>query len=56
MSQVLQEYDDMLDLQAKFKRHFDIAESTTVQMLFRLGKATPVAHGPRRLVKKLIRA
>jgi hypothetical protein len=54
MSQVLQEYDDMLDLQAVFKRSFNIPESETVQMLFRLGKAEPVAHGPRRLVTQLI--
>ena len=54
MSQVLQEYNDMLDLQAEFKQAFNIADSETVQMLFRLGKADPVAHGPRRLVKQLI--
>ncbi len=56
MSQVLQEYDDMLNLQTRFKKAFNIAESETVQMLFRLGKAAPVAHGPRRLVKQLIQA
>lgn len=56
MSQVLQEYQDMLTLQHKFKLIFDIPASETVQMLFRLGKADPVAHGPRRLVKQLIKA
>lgn len=55
MSQVLQEYDDMLALQQKFKQVFSIPAFDTVQMLFRLGKAEPVAHGPRRLVKQLIR-
>ena len=55
MSQVLQEYDDMHDLQASFKKTLNIPDSDTVQMLFRLGKADPVAHGPRRLVKQLIR-
>jgi len=55
MSQVLQEYDDMIDLQKSFKKRFSIPESETVQMLFRLGKAAPVQHGPRRLVKQLIR-
>ena len=55
MSQVLQEYDDMLDLQAEFKQRFNIAPGETVQMLFRLGKADPVAHGPRRLVKQLVK-
>lgn len=56
LSQILQEYDDMLELQAEFKNTFNIAEDETVQMLFRLGKAEPVVHGPRRLVKQLIRA
>jgi len=55
MSQVLQEYDDMLALQQSFKQSFNIAADETVQMLFRLGKAAPVPHGPRRLVKQLIR-
>jgi hypothetical protein len=56
MSQVLQEYDDMLGLQAEFKQSFNIAKAETVQMLFRLGKADPVAHGPRRLVAQLIQS
>jgi hypothetical protein len=55
MSQVLQEYDDMLALQQSFKKSFNIPADETVQMLFRLGKAEPVVHGPRRLVKQLIR-
>lgn len=55
MSQVLQEYDDMLNLQHSFKQSFNIDPDETVQMLFRLGKAEPVQHGPRRLVKQLIR-
>ena len=55
MSQVLQEYDDMLALQQSFKKSFNIAPDQTVQMLFRLGKAAAVQHGPRRLVKQLIR-
>jgi len=56
MSQVLQEYDDMLDLQFEFKQRFNIPESDTVQMLFRIGKAEPVTHGPRRLVTQLIQS
>ena len=56
MSQVLQEYDDMRELQAEFKQRFNIPASDTVQMLFRLGKAAPVAHGPRRLVTELIQS
>ncbi|NND00200.1 MAG: twin-arginine translocation pathway signal protein [Gammaproteobacteria bacterium] len=56
MSQVLQEYEEMTALQAEFKQSFNIPESETVQMLFRLGKAAPVAHGPRRLVTQLIQS
>ncbi|PMJ90739.1 twin-arginine translocation pathway signal protein [Vibrio sp. 10N.261.55.A7] len=56
MSQVLQEYSDMLPLQASFKKAFGIKESDTVQMLFRLGKADSTPHGPRRLVSDLLKA
>ena len=54
MSQVLQEYEDMLPLQAEFRKAFNINDKETVQMLFRLGKADPTEHGPRRLVTDLI--
>ncbi|MCE2595802.1 twin-arginine translocation pathway signal protein [Motilimonas cestriensis] len=54
MSQVLQEYPDMLPLQQAFKQQFNIAETDTVQMLVRLGKAAATAHTPRRLVRDLI--
>jgi len=56
MSQVLQEYEDMLPLQASFKAFFNIKESDTVQMLFRLGTAEITPHGPRRLVSDIIQA
>ncbi|MCK6262730.1 twin-arginine translocation pathway signal protein [Vibrio sp. ZSDE26] len=56
MSQVLQEYSDMLPLQAEFKQAFGIDESKTVQMLFRLGKAEKTPHGPRRLVSELVKS
>ena len=56
MSQVLQEYDDMRELQIEFKQSFNIPESDTVQMLFRIGRAAPVVHGPRRLVTQLIQS
>jgi hypothetical protein len=56
MSQVLQEYNDMLELQDEFKQSFNIPKSETVQMLFRLGKAEPVAHAPRRLVTQIVRS
>jgi len=55
MSQVLQEYEDMLPLQAEFKKEFGIKADDTVQMLFRLGRAKATPHGPRRLVSDLIR-
>lgn len=55
MSQVLQEYSDMAFLQQKFKNYLKIPEDQTVQMLFRLGHATPVVHSPRRQVKDLFR-
>lgn len=56
ISQVLQEYDDMRELQIEFKRSFDIPETDTVQMLFRIGKAAPVTHSPRRLVTQIIQS
>tara|TARA_R110001583_G_scaffold157548_1_gene309481 strand:+ start:3088 stop:4251 length:1164 start_codon:yes stop_codon:yes gene_type:complete len=54
MSQVLQEYQDMLPLQEQFKQHFNINADQTVQMLIRLGKAKKTAHTPRRLVSSLL--
>lgn len=48
MSQVLEEYQDMLPLQAQFKSSLGIDEGDTVQMLVRLGKAKPCVHSPRR--------
>jgi hypothetical protein len=56
MSQVLQEYADMRELQSEFKNTFNIPKSDTVQMLFRIGKATPTEHGPRRLVSQIIQS
>ncbi|MFT5720006.1 MAG: hypothetical protein ACI9W6_000295 [Motiliproteus sp.] len=54
MSQVLQEYSEMLPLQAAFKQDFDITPTDTVQMLFRLGRAEATAHGPRRHISALV--
>lgn len=48
MSQVLEEYPDMLPLQSQFKSTLGIDEGDTVQMLVRLGKAKPCVHAPRR--------
>ena len=55
MSQILQEYPDMQDLQKHFLRFLDIPDGHTVQMLFRLGIAEPIEHSPRRSVKDLQR-
>jgi len=55
MSQILQEYEDMLPLQKTFKQHYNIADSDTVQMLFRLGRAQPTKHSARRLVSSIVR-
>jgi len=54
MSQVLQEYDDMQQLQSEFKSHFNVHATDTVQMLVRLGKAEKTSHTPRRLVSNLL--
>ena len=56
MSQVLQEYSDVSDLQKHFLDFLSIRDGHTVQMLFRLGVADPVEHSPRRSVKDLQRS
>ncbi len=55
MSQVLQEYADMNNLQREFLTYLGIPEGRTVQMLFRLGHAEPVKHSARRYIQDLIR-
>lgn len=54
MSQILQEYTDMLPLQAEFKQHYGIKPEQTVQMLFRLGKAPLTPSSPRREVSDIV--
>lgn len=54
MSQILQEYQDMLPLQAEFKKHYGIQPKQTVQMLFRLGKAPLTPPSPRREVNDIV--
>ncbi|MDD1793917.1 twin-arginine translocation pathway signal protein [Enterovibrio sp. ZSDZ42] len=54
MSQILQEYKDMLPLQQEFKQYFNVPETDTVQMVFRLGKAKPTPESPRREVRDLL--
>ncbi|MGF1908444.1 hypothetical protein L4C38_03265 [Vibrio kasasachensis] len=54
MSQILEEYDDMLSLQAEFKAYFQVNKTETVQMLFRLGKASATPLTPRREVESVL--
>ncbi len=54
MSQVLQEYPDMAELQEQFLADLGVPEGHTVQMLFRLGMAEPVEHSARRRVGDII--
>jgi len=54
MSQILQEYDDMLPLQKSFKEGYGFVPNDTVQMLFRLGRAKPTVHSPRRPLDSII--
>jgi len=56
MSQVLQEYADMGDLQREFLKFLGVPEGQTVQMLFRLGHAEPVVHSARRHIPDIIRS
>ena len=55
LSQVLQEYPDMAELQQRFLSFLDMPQGHTVQMLFRLGVADRVEPSPRRSVKDLQR-
>ena len=48
LSQALQEFPEMLPVLAEHKRAVGAVESETVQMFFRLGRATPVGPAPRR--------
>ncbi len=56
MTQVLEEYPAMSALRQEFLEIAQVPPGHTVQMLFRLGRAQPVAHTPRRPVADLIRA
>lgn len=53
-SQILQEYSDMQPLQEQFKQTFSIPSEHTVQMLYRIGYADPVARTPRRELSDLL--
>ena len=54
MSQVLQEYKEMADLQKEFLKLLKVPSKHTVQMLFRLGFASEVVHSPRRDMQDLL--
>jgi hypothetical protein len=55
LSQALQEFPQMLPLLAEHKRAVGAAESETVQMFFRLGRAAPPGPAPRRPLDAIIR-
>ena len=54
MSQVLQEYPEMADLQSQFHETIGVRTGETVQMLVRLGYAVPPGPSPRRQLDDLI--
>lgn len=54
LSQILEEYSDMLPLQAEFLDLAGVPRGHTVQMLFRLGHADPYPHAPRRPVSAIL--
>ena len=54
MSQVLQEYPEMRELQAVFRETIGTPAGATVQMLIRLGYGTPPGPSPRRRLDDLI--
>jgi hypothetical protein len=54
-SQVLETYPGMETLHGKFRDCLGISDSHVVQMFFRLGFASTVAHSPRRDIRDIIR-
>ncbi len=56
LSQALQEFPEMLPLLAEHKSALGLPESDTVQMFFRLGRASPVEPSPRRPIGDIVRA
>ncbi len=56
LSQALQEFPQMLPLLAEHKRAVGAAESETVQMFFRLGRAASPGPAPRRPLDAIMRA
>ncbi|MCE9521607.1 MAG: twin-arginine translocation signal domain-containing protein [Alphaproteobacteria bacterium] len=56
LSQALQEFPEMLPLLAEHKRALGLPAGDTVQMFFRLGRATPGEPAPRRPLTEIIRS
>lgn len=54
VSQVLQEYPEMTELQTAFNQHLGIGPEETVQMFFRLGYQKTVSPSPRRNLPDII--
>lgn len=54
MSQVLQEYPEMKQLQKDFLAVTNTKKDETIQMFFRLGYADETTHSPRRDIKDII--
>lgn len=54
MSQILEEYPEMQQLQSQFKKLIGVSSKDTVQMLFRMGYADPVPHTLRKHVNQIV--
>jgi len=54
VSQVLQEYPEMQEIQTAFLRHLGIAPEETVQMFYRLGYQDNVSPSPRRKLPDIV--
>lgn len=54
VSQVLQEYPEMQDIQTAFLDHLQIGGQETVQMFYRLGYQEPVSPSPRRKLPDIV--
>ncbi|USG60845.1 hypothetical protein NBZ79_16935 [Sneathiella marina] len=54
VSQVLQEYPEMQDIQTAFLEHLQISGQETVQMFYRLGYQEPVSPSPRRKLPDIV--
>lgn len=55
VSQILQEYPEMQDLQSKFNQHLGISGPEKVQMFFRIGYQETPAPSPRRNLTDIVK-